>query len=170
MPPELQNPHPKTCHQVGRSFCLALTSIANRAPPGLRGQTQPCWRKLPNYEPVPVRGEDPGPSPHSPKSCRLEQLHADGRGLVPFVKPDVYQELVFETVGVHQANLREAQHKPASPHLEQVAPGASSSSMKPWRLVGGRPSFSRVTAICSPCASATIPSTRSLFDTEARSH
>ena len=33
------------------------------------------------------------------KKLPLGQLHADGRGLVPFVKTDVYQDLVFETVG-----------------------------------------------------------------------
>jgi hypothetical protein len=32
------------------------------------------------------------------KRLPVGQLHADGRGLVPFVKPDVYQDLVLETV------------------------------------------------------------------------
>jgi hypothetical protein len=33
------------------------------------------------------------------KKLPVGRLHADGRGLVPFVKTDVYQDLVFETVG-----------------------------------------------------------------------
>jgi hypothetical protein len=33
------------------------------------------------------------------KKLPIGQLEADGRALVPFVKPDVYEALVFETIG-----------------------------------------------------------------------
>jgi hypothetical protein len=33
------------------------------------------------------------------KKLPVGRLHADGRGLVPFVKPDVYEDLVVETIG-----------------------------------------------------------------------
>jgi hypothetical protein len=57
------------------------------------------------------------------KRLPVGQLHADGRGLVPFVKPDVYQDLVLATVandGPSYAN-HDASRLPRT--WDEVAPG-----------------------------------------------
>jgi hypothetical protein len=57
------------------------------------------------------------------KRLPVGQLHADGRGLVPFVKPDVYQDLVLATV----ANDGPSYAKHVASRLprtwDEVAPG-----------------------------------------------
>jgi hypothetical protein len=57
------------------------------------------------------------------KRLPVGQLHADGRGLVPFVKPDVYQDLVLETVGNDGPSY--AKHDPSRlPRTwDEVGPG-----------------------------------------------
>jgi hypothetical protein len=57
------------------------------------------------------------------KRLPVGQLHADGRGLVPFVKPDVYQDLVLETVG--NGGPSYAKHDPSRlpPTWDAVVPG-----------------------------------------------
>jgi hypothetical protein len=57
------------------------------------------------------------------KRLPLGQLHADGRGLVPFVKPDVYQDLVQETVG-NDGPTYEKQSTSKLPRTwDEIAPG-----------------------------------------------
>ena len=57
------------------------------------------------------------------KKLPLGQLHADGRGLVPFVKPDVYQDLVFETVGSDEPTYEKHSTSRLARTWEEVAPG-----------------------------------------------
>ena len=57
------------------------------------------------------------------KRMPVGQLHADGRGLVPFVKPDVYQDLVQETVG-NDGPTYEKQSTSKLPRTwDEIAPG-----------------------------------------------
>lgn len=57
------------------------------------------------------------------KKLPVGQLHADGRGLVPFVKPDVYQDLVFETVGSEGATYEKNSASRLPRIWDEVAPG-----------------------------------------------
>ena len=104
------------------------------------------------------------------KRLPVGQLHADGRGLVPFVKTDVYQDLVFETVGSEGPTYAKQARQSCPGHGTMSPPDISSSPVRRSRPGGGKPSSSGVMAICSPCDFATIPSMGNLFDTEARSH
>ena len=45
------------------------------------------------------------------KRLPVGQLHADSRGFVPFVTPDVYQDLVLETAGNDRPSY--AKHDPS---------------------------------------------------------
>ena len=57
------------------------------------------------------------------KKLPIGRLHANGEGLVPFVRGDLYCELVGVTVGTQQApnDLKSSKGLPATP--EELAPG-----------------------------------------------
>ena len=69
-----------------------------------------------------VRGEDPDLAAIA-KRLPVGQLHADGRGLVPFVEPDVYEDLVFETIGSKGPTYgKDSASRPART-WDDIAPG-----------------------------------------------
>ena len=57
------------------------------------------------------------------KKLPIGRLEADGRALVPFVKPDVYEALVFETIGSEGATYGgDTASRPAR-SWDNIAPG-----------------------------------------------
>ena len=139
------------CHQSGkthtRRFVIKsdVRSVWRRRVlqtarrPVYGGRPSPVGESCRNHEPVPVRGEDPGPRCNRQKAAawtaprrwpRLGAVRQAGR-LPGFAVRDGRER---------RANLREAQHKPASPHLGGGRPrGPCSRSRNPggW-VVGGR--------------------------------
>jgi hypothetical protein len=57
------------------------------------------------------------------KKLPAGRLHADGRGLVPFIKSELYEDLIYETVGRHGPSYDK--HIPSGlPHAwDDIAPG-----------------------------------------------
>ena len=57
------------------------------------------------------------------KKLPVGRLEADGRGLVPFVKPDVYQDLVLEVIGNEGPTYGKTEHEQAATTWDEIAPG-----------------------------------------------
>jgi hypothetical protein len=94
------------------------------------------------------------------------RLHANGKGLVPYIKGDLYNELLCATLA-NQAP--EPNPGPAPQDLprtwDEIVPGNLVIARERSKSAGGKPSWSSGTATWSRSGTATIPSTRPWYGT-----